>query len=210
MQGRPFLDYVNNLPVEVSPGSEDHVYLGGATSRKATGDSLGGGGPGGDGVTLEEVRDDLANVLTEGDNITIAPNDGANTITISSPSWLPTGGTIGQALVKASGSDFDVEWDAVVVDPGTGESGYTFHRDFFDVDGVTPLDPPDATAFRQTWFAADTGDSYTYFDTGDEILANGVWVQTGSNGSPSLTGNLDGGAFDSIYGGSTPIDGGTF
>jgi hypothetical protein len=55
----------------------------------------GPGGPAGapGGVTLEEVRDDLATVLVPGANITIVPNDVANTITIASTATGTGSGT---------------------------------------------------------------------------------------------------------------------
>lgn len=55
-RGKPFLDYVNNLPVEATPDSADRVYLGGATSRRVDADTLTSGGTGvGDSPTFTGV-----------------------------------------------------------------------------------------------------------------------------------------------------------
>lgn len=83
-----------------------------------------------DADTLQEtVRDTIGTALVAGSNVTLTVNDGTDTITISSAGaqgepgtpgepgadgvGVPAGGTTGQALVKATDTDYDTEWTSI-------------------------------------------------------------------------------------------------
>ena len=83
----------------------------------STGDAAGG-------VTLEEVRDDLASVLTAGSNVTITPNDAANTITIASTGTGAIGDIGVLRLDDFAGADDDAKLAAALSQIG----GETFKR----------------------------------------------------------------------------------
>lgn len=67
--------------------------------------------------TDEMARDALGAALTAGTGIDITVNDGGDTITIAttggSGGSLPTGGSTGQVLTKASATDGDATWQTV-------------------------------------------------------------------------------------------------
>ena len=86
-------------------------------------------------ITAEEIQDIVAAFISQGTNVTVVYDDAANTLTISSTGGgsgasYPPGGTTGQALVKASAADNDVEWATVSnggggsVTPDTGGLGW--------------------------------------------------------------------------------------
>lgn len=190
-KGIPFPEYVETRAVKAPGPGDIYPVIVGADGRYMTYQGLldlilANAGGGGGGVTLEQVRDNLAVALVAGTGMVITPDDGNDTITIgltAAPITLENvRDDLAAVLQEGAGITITVD-DALntititATATGDGSSGNTFHLDYADalISG-----PPTATAFQQTWWCPDTGDTYSYVDTGDGILANGAWSHSGS------------------------------
>jgi len=70
------------------------------------------------------------------------------------------------------------------------------------VASITASDtPPVSPAAGNLWFSTDEGSLYVYYDS--------FWVDISDGGGGAFYLNADGGTPTSVYGGISPIDGGT-
>ena len=108
------------------------------------------------------------------------------------PDGTPTTASLIVGSVGGVASTFPVgDIEAGVAVEGSGSSGYTFEQD--EADGT-----PTATAFNQSWFAADTGITYIWYDLGDGMVSNGTWLQSGTTDGGGAIDGEDIGAFPSV------------